>query len=187
MTPDDLLGPPDDVAPRLLGARLETRRGGAVTAVTIVEVEAYRFDDPASHSFRGETARNRTMFGPPGRLYVYRSYGIHWCANIVTGPPGEGSAVLLRAGVPVAGEEVMAARRGRRDHLADGPGKLCAALGISGDDDGADLLGDGDIRLVDGTSLDHERSPRVGISRAVDVPWRFVARGSGPGPRPGAL
>lgn len=183
VTPADLLGSADEVAPLLLGARLETRRDGVVTAVRVVEVEAYRFDDPASHSFRGETARNRTMFGPPGRLYVYRSYGIHWCANVVTGAAGEGSAVLLRAGVPIEGADVMAARRGRGDHLADGPGKLCTALALTGGDDGADLFGDGPVRLRPGVPLPHERTARIGISRAVDVPWRFVAReGRAPGP-----
>lgn len=176
MTPADLVGPADEVAPLLLGARLETRRHGSVTAVRLVEVEAYRFDDPASHSFRGETRRNRTMFGPSGRLYVYRSYGMHWCANVVTGGAGEGSAVLLRAGIPLDGVETMASRRGRSDHLADGPGKLCQALGIDGDDNGADLFAGGEIHLEEGAPLDHDRSPRIGISRAVDVEWRFVAR-----------
>ncbi len=177
MTLSDLAGPADVVAPLLLGGRLETRRG-ALTAVRITEVEAYRFDDPASHSYRGETPRNRTMFGPPGRLYVYRSYGMHWCANIVTGAEGEGSAVLIRAGMPLEGAEVMAARRGRDDHLADGPGKLCEALGITGVDDGADLFAGGDLRLApDGAPPAHVRRRRVGISRAVDVEWRFVAAG----------
>jgi DNA-3-methyladenine glycosylase len=146
--------------------------------VVISEVEAYAPDDPASHSFRGETSRNTSMFGPAGTLYVYRSYGIHWCANVVTGDRGDGAAVLIRAGVPVQGIPTMVARRGRGDHLADGPGKLCQALGISGEHDGLVLDGHGPIRLEPGDrSVAFTATPRIGITRAVELPWRFLATG----------
>ncbi len=105
----------------------------------IIETEAYMSDDPASHSFRGPTPRTAVMFGPAGYLYVYRSYGIHWCANVVTGADGDGQAVLIRAVDPVEGADEMLRRRGRLP-LADGPGKLCQAFGLDGEDDGADLV-----------------------------------------------
>ncbi len=177
-----LLDPPEVVAPQLLNAVLEVGgRGAPGRAGRIVEVEAYgAADDPASHAHRGPTPRNRSMFGPAGTLYVYRSYGIHWCANVVCGAPGTAAAVLVRAIEPLRGLEGMRADRprARRDRdLADGPGKLCAALGIGGDDDGADLLDpDSRIRLVrDGVAPppDPAASARIGISRAVDLPWRF--------------
>ena len=115
------------------------------------------------------------MFGPAGHLYVYRSYGIHWCANVVTGAEGDGQAVLLRAVDPVEGADEMLRRRGRTP-LADGPGKLCQAFGIDGDDDGADLCGRGSICIIDdgsGPSGDPVAGPRIGITKAVDTPWRF--------------
>ncbi len=165
-----------EVAPRLLGMRLRSEIGGVVTEVALTEVEAYTEDDPASHAYRGESERNRTMFGRAGLLYVYRSYGIHWCANVVTGPEGSGQAVLLRGGKVTVGRAEVIRRRGRGDHLADGPGKLCQALGITGDHDGLDLLGDGPIRLRPGTAPStYLATPRVGISRATEVRWRFVA------------
>lgn len=154
-------------------------RGGRVSSGRIVETEAYTADDPASHSFAGRTARNEVMFGPPGRLYVYLSYGIHRCANVVTGPDGDGQAVLLRAVEPLLGIESMRRRRaGRPDRdLANGPGKLCAALGIELLDDGADLCGpSGTIRILDdGTPspADPIIGTRIGITKAVDTPWRF--------------
>ena len=168
-----------EVASGLLGCRLVTELDGWSTAVVIDEVEAYGgADDPASHAYRGPTERNRSMFGEAGTLYVYRSYGVHWCANVVTGPRDRPSAVLLRSGIPVAGAETMERRRGRHDHLTDGPGKLCAALGITGRHDGTSVI-DGPVRLIAGT-LPHgatiEVGPRVGISKAVERPWRFVAR-----------
>ena len=127
----NLSGDVVEAAQQILGWRLATALGGDLTEVVIVETEAYRgADDPASHAFRGRTSRNASMYGEPGTLYVYRSYGIHWCANIVIGSAGEASAVLVRCGVPVAGIERMQQRRERMDHLADGPGKLCAALEI---------------------------------------------------------
>jgi DNA-3-methyladenine glycosylase len=165
-----------EVAPRLLGWRLSSDRSGATTSLVITEVEAYTPDDPASHSFRGETPRNASMFRRAGTLYVYRSYGIHWCANVATGPIGHGAAVLLRGGVPLIGADVMASRRGRLDHLADGPGKLCQSLAIDGSDDGFDLVVGGRVRLEPGPPPPgYETTPRIGISRAIERPWRFVA------------
>lgn len=178
---DRLVGDPAVVAPALLGAVL--RRG--TTAGCIVEVEAYGgADDPASHAFRGPTPRTRSMFGPAGSLYVYRSYGIHWCANIVCGPDGVGGAVLVRALAPLDDLAEMRRRRPRarldRD-LCSGPGKLAQALGITGDDDGLDVVdGSGPVRLEVGEVLDPGLvlvTPRIGISTAVDRPWRFVLAG----------
>jgi DNA-3-methyladenine glycosylase len=144
----------------------------------IIEVEAYREDDPASHTFRGRTPRNAVMFGPAGHLYVYFTYGMHFCANVVTGPEGVGAAVLLRAVEPVAGLDLMSVRRGGRARLADGPAKLCQAFGITRALDGADLLtGDGVALYDDGVPPPAEPliGPRIGITRAVDVPWRWRA------------
>jgi DNA-3-methyladenine glycosylase len=146
-----------------------------VAAGRIVETEAYTADDPASHSFRGRTPRNEVMFGPPGRLYVYLSYGVHRCANVVTGAEGDGQAVLVRAIEPTQGAVEMLRRRGRHP-LADGPGKLCQALGIDLGDNGADLCGQGSIHLLDdgaGPPADLIAGPRIGVTKAVDVPWRF--------------
>lgn len=172
-----LAGDPVSVAPELLGMRVRTRFGGELTEVVLFEVEAYAGPgDPASHSAVGPTPRNRPMWGPPGTLYVYRSYGLHWCMNVVTGPEGVPGAVLLRGGAAVAGVEVMARRRGRPDHLADGPGKLCAALGVTGGENGTSVLA-GPVRLLArrGRAPDHVATPRIGITRATDRPWRFVA------------
>lgn len=168
-----------DVAPRLLGWHLATEFDNQPTEIVIREVEAYGGgDDPASHAFRGRTARNDSMFREPGTLYVYRSYGVHWCANVVTGPKGEPSAVLLRGGPPHVGAGTMERRRGRSDHLTDGPGKVCAALGIAGEHDGTSLI-DGPVRLIRGVLPEATTivsGPRVGITTAIDRPWRFVAR-----------
>lgn len=172
---------PLEVAPELLGHRLVhdapdgTRRVGR-----IVEVEAYRgSDDPASHAYRGPTPRTRVMFGPPGHLYVYRSYGVHWCANVVCGTDGVAAAVLLRAIEPVDGLDAMYGDRpaARRDvDLGSGPGKLCAAMAITGDDGGADLF-DRKRRIwlepTDTPVGEVFQGPRVGIAAAVDEPWRF--------------
>jgi DNA-3-methyladenine glycosylase len=163
------------VAPDLLGTVLVVERGGVLVAGRIIETEAYTADDPASHSFRARTPRNEVMFGPAGHLYVYRSYGIHWCANVVTGAEGDGQAVLLRAVDPVEGADEMLRRRGRRP-LADGPGKLCQAFGLDGDDDGTDLCGQGPIRILDdgvAPSLLPVAGPRIGITKAINTPWRF--------------
>ena len=146
----------------------------------IVEVEAYSEDDPASHAFRGATARNASMFGPPGRLYVYRSYGIHWCANVVCEPPGRGAGVLLRALEPTHGLDRMRARRSVADDrlLCSGPGRLTQALGLTGADDGADLSQPPFALLPPASPTVVERTPRIGISRAVEQPWRYVEAGT---------
>jgi DNA-3-methyladenine glycosylase len=153
----------------------------------IVEVEAYAgAADPASHAFRGITARNATMFGPPGRLYVYFTYGMHFCANVVCGTDGEASAVLLRGLTAIAGLDAMRAARGpaaRRDgDLCSGPGKLCQAFGLDRSFDGADLVtGDREVEVVDdGTPPPAVPgvSGRVGLSVATEVPWRFYVPGA---------
>ncbi|MDQ3642530.1 MAG: DNA-3-methyladenine glycosylase [Actinomycetota bacterium] len=172
-----------DLAPLLLNKVLvRGERAGR-----IVEVEAYAGEaDPASHAFRGPTARNATMFGPPGHLYVYFTYGMHYCANVVCGPDGEASAVLLRGLTPLTGLDAMRAARGpaaRVDRdLCNGPGKLCQALGLDRSFDGADLVtGDRGVELVDdGTAppVVPGVSGRIGISVAADVPWRFYVPGA---------
>ena len=177
-----LAEPSWEVAPRLIGWRFETTFGGVTTAVVLTEVEAYDQSDPASHSYRGPTQRAAVMFGPPGRLYVYRSYGIHWCMNVVTGPEGHGAAVLLRAGIPVEGVDVMVQRRGRATNLTDGPGKLTEALGITGDHNALDLIHSDSVRLLPtGQSLTVLATPRIGITKAVEKPWRFVVVTDGKG------
>jgi DNA-3-methyladenine glycosylase len=142
----------------------------------IVEVEAYTRDDPASHSFRGETTRNAMMFGEAGRLYVYFTYGMHFCANVVTGQIGDGQAVLLRALTPLTGIDEMVRRRGRTTNLTDGPGKLCQALGIDLSANGAPLTGGGAIHILDDHVAPPESpriGPRIGITKGADTPWRW--------------
>ncbi len=163
-----------EVAPLLLGVELRVGE----RQVRIVETEAYTESDPASHSFRGQTRRNTTMFGAPGHIYVYFAYGMHWCANVVCGPEGVGEAVLLRAAEPVSGTQDM--RLARTSVLADrllcsGPGRLCRSLGVDGSYDGADLFSDGRISLGGsmGTCSAYRSSPRVGISKGTETPWRF--------------
>lgn len=172
----DLSSGPAAAARRLLGCRLVSEVGSR-TAVVIAETEAYGgSDDPASHAFGGPTVRNRSMFGPAGTWYVYRSYGIHWCLNLVTGPAGEGQAVLLRGGRPAEGEETMRRRRGRPDHLTDGPGKLTQALGVTGERDGTPAF-TGRLRLEPGPPPDPSlilSTPRIGITKAATRPWRFL-------------
>jgi DNA-3-methyladenine glycosylase len=173
----DLAAPVWKVAPALLGAFL-TR--GAVR-VRLVEVEAYDgANDPASHAYRGRTARNAVMFGPPGHLYVYFTYGMHFACNVACGPEGTASGVLLRAGEVVEGIEVAQARRGRaklRD-LARGPGRLAQALGIDRSCNGTPVLGGGEVTLTPGPAPGRvECGPRVGVSVAADVPWRFWIAG----------
>ena len=170
-------------ARRLLGAAL-TGRG---VSAMIVEVEAYGgppdgpWPDAASHSFRGPGVRNAVMFGPPGRLYTYRSHGIHVCANVVCATDGVAGAVLLRAAAIEAGLDVARLRRGenaRPTTLARGPGNLCSALGITMEDNGIDLFDrDSPIRLVLGEEHDGVDGPRVGVSKAADRPWRFWMAG----------
>lgn len=166
-----------DVAPRLLGAHL-THAG---VTVRLTEVEAYAGqDDPGSHAFRGPTARNAVMFGPAGHLYAYLIYGMHVCANVVTGTPGTASAVLLRAGEVVEGLDVARGRRpGASDRdLARGPARLCRALAIGLEHGGADLA-TGPVRLL--LATDHggpvESGPRVGLRRAAEHPWRYWLAG----------
>lgn len=150
--------------------------------VRITEVEAYAGErDPASHAYRGRTPRNAVMFGPPGHLYVYVSYGMHHACNVVCGPDGTASGALVRAGEVVEGLELAQARRGarisRRD-LARGPGRLAQALGLTLADRGADLFGGGPVRLDLGAFpvAGIAAGPRVGVSAAADVPWRFWIR-----------
>ena len=164
-----------EVARELVGATVLVDGVGG----RIVETEAYASDDPASHSYRGETARNRTMFGSPGRLYVYRSYGIHWCANVVCDDDRVGAAVLLRAIEPTHGVEAMHARRGTVDArlLCSGPGRLTQALGITAGLDGH-AVDAPPLELFLSETADVVAGPRVGISRAVERPWRYTLRGS---------
>ena len=173
---------PRDVAPELLG-KLLVRDG---LAARIVEVEAYcGAEDAGSHAFRGMTRRNATMFGPPGHLYVYFTYGMHWCANAVCGHEGEGVAVLLRAAEPVAGLEVMRARRAkaRRDRdVLSGPARLCQAFALTGAEDGADLVtADHGVALVDDGTPPPEApavSTRIGLTVGTEHPWRWCTPGS---------
>jgi len=176
----ELLGKPDEVAPTLLGCWLVTDRAEGTVAVRLTEVEAYSGAgmDPAAHSHRGPTPRAEIMFGPPGKLYVYFSYGVHWCANVVVGPPGVGSAVLLRAGEVVLGEPLARARRPAAKaarELARGPARLTQALAIGPDDKDAELLSpSSSVRLHRGPAPSSVSvGPRVGISVATDLPWRF--------------
>ncbi|MDZ7677259.1 MAG: DNA-3-methyladenine glycosylase [Acidimicrobiales bacterium] len=178
---EQLAGPATEIAPSLLGTILVA---GAL-AGRIVEVEAYMgADDPASHAHRGQTARNATMFGPAGHLYVYFTYGMHWCANVVTGEEGVASAVLLRALAPITGVEEMRWARPRarteRD-LCSGPAKLTQALGIDGAHDGLDLCDRrSSVRIVDDgweSDVAPAACPRVGISVATEHPWRWCLPG----------
>lgn len=177
-----LAGHPAEVAPLLLGAVITIRRPDGTVAVRLTEVEAYGGvgEDPGSHAFRRRTPRNSAMFGPPGRLYVYFTYGMHWCANIVTGAEGEAGAVLLRAGEVVEGIEVARARRPRssdRD-LARGPARLANALGIAGDLDGASIGGPVVALVAAPSPTPFVVGPRTGVSGdGALTPWRFHVPG----------
>jgi len=163
-----------DVAPDLINKVLVV----GASSGRIVEVEAYRSDDPASHTFRGMTSRNATMFGPAGHLYVYFTYGMHHCANISTGATGDGQGVLLRAIVALTGLDALRARRpGRPDRqLADGPGKLCQAFGLDRRHDGLDVTTDPVVRVVDDGAVPASRvTTRIGIRLGTDRPWRWLA------------
>ncbi|MBI4259298.1 MAG: DNA-3-methyladenine glycosylase [Actinobacteria bacterium] len=188
--------PSVEVAPDLLGRVLvRILPDGIRLAARIVETEAYREDDPASHSFRGRTARTEVMFGPPGRLYVYFTYGMWFCMNAVTGADGEGSAVLFRAAEPLEGIDRMTRLRRTGDPrlLLSGPARLCGGLGVSRVHDGADLV-DGDGLLIEAgepvAAADVLVGPRIGITAGVSRPWRFSLAGSPnvsrgrPGPPP---
>jgi DNA-3-methyladenine glycosylase len=172
-----------EVAPDLLGRVLvRVLADGERLAARIVETEAYEPDDPASHAFRGMTARNAVMFGPPGHLYVYFSYGMHFCMNAVTEERGAGAAVLLRAGEAIEGLERMAAHRGLDDRrrLCSGPARLAQAFAVARGQDGVDLAtGDEGLWIATGTpvgSRDIVAGPRVGIRAARDLAWRFRIR-----------
>ncbi|MCW2961048.1 MAG: DNA-3-methyladenine glycosylase [Thermoleophilia bacterium] len=202
---------PAEVAPDLLGWTIACRG----TAAVLVEVEAYHQDEPAAHSFGGlPTPRTQDLFGPPGTIYVYFTYGMHWCANLVTGPEGSGEAVLLRGAVPVHGEQLMRARRAaprgvdpakwRTKEIAGGPGRLTQALDIRAEDSGTPILRADVATLADALSLSVDgpvlvrdaaaaRSvgielpvagdalvigPRIGITKAMELAWRFGVRGS---------
>jgi DNA-3-methyladenine glycosylase len=164
------------VAPDLIGGTFLCDGVGGV----IVEVEAYDHEDPAAHGYAGRTDRNAAMFGPPGHAYVYRSYGIHWCVNFVCEEVDVAAAVLIRALEPTHGIDAMRARRGVEDvrALCSGPGKLCQALGITREHDGLPL-DEPPLELRERTeSIEVVRGPRVGITKAVDVPWRYALAGS---------
>jgi DNA-3-methyladenine glycosylase len=165
-----------EVAPELIGATLLFDRVGG----TIVEVEAYDSEDPASHGFRGRTARTASMFGRPGVAYVYRSYGIHWCLNLVCAPEGRAEAALVRALEPTRGLDAMRKRRGveAERKLCSGPGKLCQALGITRDHDGLALDEPPFELLASVAEPAFVVGPRIGIARAVDRPWRYGLAGS---------
>jgi len=165
-----------EVAPDLIGATLLVDGVGGI----ITEVEAYHHSEPAAHSFNGPTPRNLVMFGPPGFAYVYRSYGIHWCVNFVCEPEGSASAVLIRALEPSHGLATMRRRRGLADVrlLCSGPGRLCEALGISNAHNGLALdrppfrllARDKEVEIVSG--------PRIGLTKAIELPWRYGLKGS---------
>ena len=165
-----------EVAPELIGATILFKGVGGI----IAEVEAYHHTDPAAHSYNGPTERNAVMFGPPGFAYVYRSYGIHWCVNFVCEPAGSAAGVLIRALEPTAGQSLMRRRRGLKDErqLCSGPGKLTEAMGITHAHNGlaldaapfAILARTGEPEIVAG--------PRIGITKAASLPWRYGLKGS---------
>jgi DNA-3-methyladenine glycosylase len=181
--------PSVQVAPDLLGCVLEHRTAAGLVAVELTEVEAYAGEaDPASHAYHGKTRRNAVMYGPPGHAYVYFTYGMHFCVNLVCLGEGSASAVLLRAGTVVEGEDLARARRARSvavvasKDLARGPARLCQALGIDRSLDGADVCVAGSplrVRWPGARTTDRSEErkiasgPRVGVSSAAEVPWRF--------------
>jgi DNA-3-methyladenine glycosylase len=172
--------PAEIVGRELLGSVIVSTIGGAVTAARIVETEAYLGGpDPASHGYQlRQTGRNKSLFGPPGLWYVYLSYGIHWCANLVCRSEGGGSAVLLRALEPIEGVDTMRERRGVTAErlLCSGPGRLCQALGITRSLDG-ELMAESAVRVFEARLLEGEIigvTPRIGITKAVEWPLRFV-------------
>lgn len=171
----------DKVAPKLLGHLLLRNTPHGLAGGPIVEAEAYLFEDPASHSFRGETARNRSMYGPPGHAYIYFIYGVHWCVNAVCCPKGVGEAILIRAIEPAIGKELM------KRPTTNGPGKLCAALDITRPLDGADLCDPKSGLFIaenpDLKSLLKQRGPifrtkRIGITKSAELPLRFCLKKS---------
>jgi DNA-3-methyladenine glycosylase len=165
-----------EVAPELIGATLLVDGVGG----TIVELEAYDQTDPASHGYRGPTPRNASMFGPAGCAYVYRSYGIHWCLNLVCAGEGVAEAVLIRALEPTAGIERMEERRGTENPrlLCAGPGRLCEALGVTREHDGLPLDRPPFELHARAAEVEVGQAARIGITRAADLPWRYVLAGS---------
>jgi DNA-3-methyladenine glycosylase len=165
-----------EVAPDLIGATLLVDGVGGV----IVELEAYDQEDPASHGYRGRTVRNAAMFGPPGHAYVYRSYGIHWCLNFVCAEPGRADAVLIRALEPTHGLDEMRERRGVESvrSLCSGPGKLCQALGVTREHDGCALDAPPFELLARAGAPRIVTGPRIGITRAAELSWRYGLDGS---------
>lgn len=176
-----LQGKASDVAPRLLGCILERTLNGQTTRVRIVETEAYDQTDAASHSFNGQTPRTDIMFGPAGHLYVYFTYGMHYCCNIVTGQEGEGAAVLIRAVEPIEGEEILEQyRHSSGTELTNGPAKLCQALHINKAMNGHDLTKKG-LRLIVEPPVASSRiitTTRIGIKKDAHRPWRFYIKGN---------
>lgn len=175
---DFLRGDVAIVAPRLLGCILEREIDGQVLRGRITEVEAYDQTDAASHSYRGKTERTAVMFGPAGHLYVYFTYGMHYCCNVVVGEEGYGAAVLIRAVEPLSGQDIMLANRHGRGgaELVNGPAKLCQAFAIDKQLNGHDLR-IAPLRLIPAEPVSPEQittTPRIGISQAKDVPWRFL-------------
>jgi DNA-3-methyladenine glycosylase len=165
-----------EVAPELIGATFLFRGVGG----TIVEVEAYHHTEPAAHSFGGERPRNAVMYGPPGHVYVYRSYGLHWCVNFVCEPEGSGGAVLLRALEPTQGLAAMRRRRHQRaeELLCSGPGRLCEALAITGKQNGARLAPPDFVLQPRRGVPEIAVGPRIGITKAADLPWRYGLKDS---------
>ncbi|MEU5718275.1 DNA-3-methyladenine glycosylase [Streptomyces sp. NPDC020403] len=184
MKVDRLARPAEEVAPELLGTVLTCSTAEGTVSIAVTETEAYSGTaDPASHAYRGRTSRNAVMFGPAGHLYVYRSHGLHWCANVVTGTDGIASAVLIRAGRVIEGEALARKRRGEAveyRRLARGPGNFCQALGITAEHNGADLLTGASVMLTDGEPVPAaliQAGPRVGVSKAHDWQHRFFLAG----------
>ncbi|MFD3736377.1 DNA-3-methyladenine glycosylase [Streptomyces sp. NPDC058632] len=180
----DLARTAEEVAPELLGAILTHESPEGTVSITITETEAYSgAADPASHAYRGRTPRNAVMFGPAGHLYVYRSHGLHWCANIVTGTDGIASAVLIRAGRVIEGEDLARKRRGgmvESPRLARGPGNFCQALGITAEHNGTHLPTGASVTLSEGEPVPAALirvGPRVGVSKAHDWQHRFYLAG----------
>lgn len=176
-----LEGAASEAAPRLLGCILERRLKGQTIRVKIVETEAYDQTDVASHSYKGKTRRTEVMFGQAGHLYVYFTYGMHYCCNIVVGEEGYGAAVLIRAVEPIQGNEIIEMNRGRIGVVAtNGPAKLCQALVINKEMNGHDLS-EGELKLVVEPMIGSDaitRTTRIGISQGKDVPWRFYITGN---------